>query len=55
MLFEWFIVTKVDLMLNGVGTFQLIRLKCKGIMIGEQKLPSDSSIAGSPLTQAIEI
>ena len=54
-LFEWFIITEVNLMLDGAGTSELIRLECKGIMIQEQKLPGDSSIAGSPLTQAIEI
>ena len=55
MLFEWFIVAEADLVLNGTGTSELIRLECKGIMIGEQKLPGDSSIVGSPLTQAIKI
>ena len=32
MLFEWF-VTEADLVLDGAGTSELIRLECKGIMI----------------------
>ena len=49
-LFEWFIITETDHMFNGTGTSELIRFERKGIVIGEQKLLGDDSIAWSPLT-----
>ena len=52
-LLEWFFVGKVNLMLDGTCTSELIRFEHKGIMIQEQKLPSHSGIPGSPLTQTI--
>ena len=54
-LLERFFVAKANLMLDGACTPKLIRLKRKGIMIREQKLPGNSGIAGSPLTQAVQV
>ena len=55
MLFEWFIIAEMISCSDGAGTSELIRFKHKGVMIGEQKLLGNGSIAGSPLTQSIEI
>ena len=53
LLLERFFIAKVNLMLDGTCTPKLIGLKCKGIMIQEQKLPGNSGIVGSPLSQSI--
>ena len=33
---ERFIIIQVDFMFNGTGTFKLIRLECKDVMVGEE-------------------
>ena len=52
-LLEWFFISEANLVLDGTCTPKLIRLKCEGIMVQEQKLPSHGGIAGSPFTQTV--
>ena len=55
LLLEWFFIGKANLVLDSTCTPELIRLECKGIMVREQELSGSSGVAGSPLTQTIQV